>query len=167
MKLGQKLRAQLTIWQPVQDVGICPGEVLLSFDDGPQPDITPRLLDLLQKSRSPCGILYLRKIGPQRAGCSTPDSDRWELDCESWRPSSATCALFREGSAKGNSGLRYRNRGSFGSHLAQDRVLSSRLRCVDTHRETGARPVKQARLPGHALRLGYQRHPAYLSGLDC
>lgn len=49
MKLGQKLRAQSTIWQSVQDVGICPGEVLLSFDDGPQPDITPRLLDLLQK----------------------------------------------------------------------------------------------------------------------
>jgi len=49
LKFVQKLRAKLTIWQPIEDVGICPGEILLSFDDGPHPDVTPRLLDLLQK----------------------------------------------------------------------------------------------------------------------
>jgi peptidoglycan/xylan/chitin deacetylase (PgdA/CDA1 family) len=49
MQFAQRLRAQWTIWQRVQDVGIGRGEVLLSFDDGPQPDITPRLLDVLHK----------------------------------------------------------------------------------------------------------------------
>src|SRR5260370_12993741 len=49
MTFAQKCRAQWTIWQRVQDVGLRRGEVLLSFDDGPQPDITARLLDVLQK----------------------------------------------------------------------------------------------------------------------
>jgi peptidoglycan/xylan/chitin deacetylase (PgdA/CDA1 family) len=49
MSFAQKWRAQWTIWQQVQDVGLRRGEVLLSFDDGPQPDITTRLLDVLQK----------------------------------------------------------------------------------------------------------------------
>jgi len=49
MQFAQKCRAQWTIWQRVQDVGLRRGEVLLSFDDGPQPDITARLLDVLQK----------------------------------------------------------------------------------------------------------------------
>jgi peptidoglycan/xylan/chitin deacetylase (PgdA/CDA1 family) len=49
MKIAQRLRAQWTIWQRVQDVGIGRGEILLSFDDGPQPDITARLLDVLHK----------------------------------------------------------------------------------------------------------------------
>jgi len=49
VKIAQRLREQWTIWQRVQDVGIRRGEVLLSFDDGPQPEITPRLLDVLRK----------------------------------------------------------------------------------------------------------------------
>src|SRR5260370_32414027 len=49
MTFAQKCRAQWTIWQRVQDVGLRRGEVLLSFDDGPQPDITARLLDVLQR----------------------------------------------------------------------------------------------------------------------
>src|SRR5258708_39576670 len=49
VQFAQNLRAQWTIWQRVQDVGLRAGEILLSFDDGPQPDITARLLDVLQK----------------------------------------------------------------------------------------------------------------------
>jgi peptidoglycan/xylan/chitin deacetylase (PgdA/CDA1 family) len=48
MKIAQRLRAQWTIWQRVEDVGIRRGEIFLSFDDGPQPDITARLLDVLR-----------------------------------------------------------------------------------------------------------------------
>jgi peptidoglycan/xylan/chitin deacetylase (PgdA/CDA1 family) len=47
VKLAQRLRARWTIWQRVEDVGIERGEVLLSFDDGPHPEITARLLDAL------------------------------------------------------------------------------------------------------------------------
>jgi peptidoglycan/xylan/chitin deacetylase (PgdA/CDA1 family) len=49
MRFAQRLRARWTIWQRIQDAGIGRGEILLSFDDGPQPDITPRLLDVLQR----------------------------------------------------------------------------------------------------------------------
>jgi peptidoglycan/xylan/chitin deacetylase (PgdA/CDA1 family) len=47
MKLVQGLRRNWTIWQSRHAVGIAPGEVLLTFDDGPDPDVTGRLLDVL------------------------------------------------------------------------------------------------------------------------
>ena len=49
MTIAQRLRAQWTIWQRVEDVGIRRGEIFLSFDDGPQPEITAQLLDVLRK----------------------------------------------------------------------------------------------------------------------
>ncbi len=49
VQFAQNLRARWTIWQRVQDVGIGRGEILLSFDDGPHPTVTARLLDVLQK----------------------------------------------------------------------------------------------------------------------
>jgi peptidoglycan/xylan/chitin deacetylase (PgdA/CDA1 family) len=49
MKFAQRLRAHWTIWQAVEDVGIGRGEILLTFDDGPDPDVTPQLLDVLKK----------------------------------------------------------------------------------------------------------------------
>jgi peptidoglycan/xylan/chitin deacetylase (PgdA/CDA1 family) len=52
MKFAQRLRAHWTIWQRVQDVGIGRGEILLSFDDGPHPDVTARLLDVLEKENT-------------------------------------------------------------------------------------------------------------------
>jgi peptidoglycan/xylan/chitin deacetylase (PgdA/CDA1 family) len=44
-----RLRQQWTIWQSIEAVGIAGGEILLSFDDGPNPidDTTARLLDIL------------------------------------------------------------------------------------------------------------------------
>ncbi|HTD14250.1 MAG TPA: polysaccharide deacetylase family protein [Chthoniobacterales bacterium] len=43
------LRQQCTIWHSIETVGVCAGEILLSFDDGPNPidDTTARLLDIL------------------------------------------------------------------------------------------------------------------------
>jgi peptidoglycan-N-acetylglucosamine deacetylase len=43
------LRHRCTIWQSIETVGIAGGEILLSFDDGPNPidDTTARLLDIL------------------------------------------------------------------------------------------------------------------------
>jgi peptidoglycan/xylan/chitin deacetylase (PgdA/CDA1 family) len=49
MSLAQELRAQWTIWQRVEDVVINQGEVLLTFDDGPHPETTPRLLEVLEQ----------------------------------------------------------------------------------------------------------------------
>jgi peptidoglycan/xylan/chitin deacetylase (PgdA/CDA1 family) len=49
VQFTQNLRAQWTIWQRIQDVGLRRGEILLSFDDGPHPTVTARLLDVLQK----------------------------------------------------------------------------------------------------------------------
>jgi peptidoglycan/xylan/chitin deacetylase (PgdA/CDA1 family) len=49
MRLAQRVRAHWTIWQRVQDVGIAKGEILLSFDDGPDPEVTSPLLDVLEK----------------------------------------------------------------------------------------------------------------------
>ena len=49
MTFARRLRAQWTIWQRIEDVRLGQGEILLSFDDGPHPDVTPRLLDVLQK----------------------------------------------------------------------------------------------------------------------
>ena len=49
MSLAQRMRAHWTIWQRIQDVAIARGEILLSFDDGPHPETTARLLDLLEK----------------------------------------------------------------------------------------------------------------------
>jgi len=51
MKLGRELRGRWTIWQRVEDVAIHRGEVLLSFDDGPDPEITGRLLDVLEREK--------------------------------------------------------------------------------------------------------------------
>ena len=48
MNLGLRLRKKWTIWQPVDSVQIACGEVLLSFDDGPDPEVTGRLLDVLK-----------------------------------------------------------------------------------------------------------------------
>lgn len=47
--MPSRLRARWTIWQSVEEAGIRPGEILLSFDDGPNPidDTTSRLLDAL------------------------------------------------------------------------------------------------------------------------
>jgi peptidoglycan/xylan/chitin deacetylase (PgdA/CDA1 family) len=61
VKLAQKLRAQWTIWQRIQDVGIGRSEILLSFDDGPQPDMTTRLLDVLQKKGIRAGFCVCGK----------------------------------------------------------------------------------------------------------
>jgi peptidoglycan/xylan/chitin deacetylase (PgdA/CDA1 family) len=49
--LLNRLRAQGTIWQPIEAVGLAAGEILLSFDDGPNPfdDATARLLDTLRQ----------------------------------------------------------------------------------------------------------------------
>jgi peptidoglycan/xylan/chitin deacetylase (PgdA/CDA1 family) len=49
--LLKRLRARWTIWQSIEDVGVQPGEVVLSFDDGPNPvdDTTARLLDILKQ----------------------------------------------------------------------------------------------------------------------
>jgi peptidoglycan/xylan/chitin deacetylase (PgdA/CDA1 family) len=43
------LRQQCTIWHSIETVGVCSGEILLSFDDGPNPidATTARLLDIL------------------------------------------------------------------------------------------------------------------------
>ena len=43
------LRQQCTIWHSIETVGVCAGEILLSFDDGPNPidATTARLLDIL------------------------------------------------------------------------------------------------------------------------
>jgi peptidoglycan/xylan/chitin deacetylase (PgdA/CDA1 family) len=49
MNFARSWRARWTIWQRVQDVAINQGEVLLSFDDGPHPETTPRLLDVLEQ----------------------------------------------------------------------------------------------------------------------
>jgi len=49
MNFARKLRARWTIWQRVQDVGIDVGEILLTFDDGPDQDITPELLGVLEQ----------------------------------------------------------------------------------------------------------------------
>jgi peptidoglycan/xylan/chitin deacetylase (PgdA/CDA1 family) len=45
------LRARFTIWQSIETVGIAAGEILLSFDDGPNriDDTTARLLDTLSQ----------------------------------------------------------------------------------------------------------------------
>lgn len=45
----QSLRARCTIWQPIEAVGLAGGEIVLSFDDGPNPidNTTARLLDTL------------------------------------------------------------------------------------------------------------------------
>jgi hypothetical protein len=45
----KSLRSRWTIWQSIETVGIETGEILLSFDDGPNPidDTTARLLDVL------------------------------------------------------------------------------------------------------------------------
>lgn len=45
----EKLRARCTIWHSIETVGVSFGEILLSFDDGPNPidDTTARLLDIL------------------------------------------------------------------------------------------------------------------------
>jgi peptidoglycan/xylan/chitin deacetylase (PgdA/CDA1 family) len=45
------LRQQCTIWHSIETVGLSPGEILLSFDDGPNPidDTTARLLDILRQ----------------------------------------------------------------------------------------------------------------------
>ncbi|MBV8211818.1 MAG: polysaccharide deacetylase family protein [Verrucomicrobia bacterium] len=47
----KKLRARCTIWHSIETVGIAAGEILLSFDDGPNPiaNTTARLLDVLQQ----------------------------------------------------------------------------------------------------------------------
>jgi peptidoglycan/xylan/chitin deacetylase (PgdA/CDA1 family) len=44
-----RLRQHFTIWQSRESAGVTPGEILLSFDDGPNPidDTTGRLLDIL------------------------------------------------------------------------------------------------------------------------
>ena len=68
MKIARRLRAHSTIWQSVQEAGIYPGEVLLSFDDGPQPGITPRLLDLLQREHVPAAFCICGK-----SVCTAPD----------------------------------------------------------------------------------------------
>jgi peptidoglycan/xylan/chitin deacetylase (PgdA/CDA1 family) len=49
MNLARELRARWTIWQSAETVGISPGEVMLSFDDGPNSETTQRLLDVLAK----------------------------------------------------------------------------------------------------------------------
>jgi peptidoglycan-N-acetylglucosamine deacetylase len=48
MNLEPRLRRKWTIWQPVESVEIACGEVMLSFDDGPDPEVTGRLLDVLR-----------------------------------------------------------------------------------------------------------------------
>jgi peptidoglycan/xylan/chitin deacetylase (PgdA/CDA1 family) len=47
------LLARCTIWQHIEDVGLFPGEILLSFDDGPNlvADTTSRLLDTLKTEK--------------------------------------------------------------------------------------------------------------------
>ena len=49
MELLKKLRARCTIWQSIETAAVSAGEILLSFDDGPNPidDTTARLLDTL------------------------------------------------------------------------------------------------------------------------
>jgi peptidoglycan/xylan/chitin deacetylase (PgdA/CDA1 family) len=49
MNFVRQWRAQWTIWKSVKDVGIRAGEVMLSFDDGPCSEVTPRLLDVLER----------------------------------------------------------------------------------------------------------------------
>ena len=51
MDLLKKLRAQCSIWQSIGSVGLAAGEILLSFDDGPNPidETTGRLLDSLRQ----------------------------------------------------------------------------------------------------------------------
>jgi peptidoglycan/xylan/chitin deacetylase (PgdA/CDA1 family) len=46
-----RLRQRFTIWQSRESVQVTPGEILLSFDDGPNPidDTTARLLDILRQ----------------------------------------------------------------------------------------------------------------------
>ena len=48
MRFVHRLRSKWTIWLPVSSVGIAPREVLLTFDDGPDPQVTRRLLDVLK-----------------------------------------------------------------------------------------------------------------------
>jgi peptidoglycan/xylan/chitin deacetylase (PgdA/CDA1 family) len=47
----RSLRARCTIWQSIDTVGVAAGEILLSFDDGPNriDDTTARLLDTLSQ----------------------------------------------------------------------------------------------------------------------
>ncbi len=47
----RSLRAQCTIWQSIEDVGLSSGEILLSFDDGPNriDNTTARLLETLSQ----------------------------------------------------------------------------------------------------------------------
>jgi peptidoglycan/xylan/chitin deacetylase (PgdA/CDA1 family) len=47
----KSLRARCSIWQSIGTVGLAAGEILLSFDDGPNPidDTTARLLDSLRQ----------------------------------------------------------------------------------------------------------------------
>jgi peptidoglycan/xylan/chitin deacetylase (PgdA/CDA1 family) len=49
MSLVRQWRARCTIWQRIEGAGIGQGEVLLTFDDGPCPEVTPRLLDVLER----------------------------------------------------------------------------------------------------------------------
>jgi peptidoglycan/xylan/chitin deacetylase (PgdA/CDA1 family) len=49
VSLARQWRARWTIWKNVKEVGIRNGEVILSFDDGPYPEVTQRLLDVLQR----------------------------------------------------------------------------------------------------------------------
>jgi peptidoglycan/xylan/chitin deacetylase (PgdA/CDA1 family) len=49
VNLAEKLRTHWTIWQRAEDVSIAKREILLTFDDGPHPEITARLLDVLEQ----------------------------------------------------------------------------------------------------------------------
>ena len=57
------LLARYTIWQHIEDVGLLPGEILLSFDDGPNlvADTTSRLLGALKTENVPAAFCVCGK----------------------------------------------------------------------------------------------------------
>jgi hypothetical protein len=41
------------------DMAYRPGKVVLTFDDGPDPDFTPRILDILKKEKVPASFFVV------------------------------------------------------------------------------------------------------------
>jgi peptidoglycan-N-acetylglucosamine deacetylase len=65
-----RLRQLCTIWHTVETVGIARGEILLSFDDGPNPidDTTARLLDVLERETVRAAFCVCGKSISEAAG---------------------------------------------------------------------------------------------------
>jgi peptidoglycan/xylan/chitin deacetylase (PgdA/CDA1 family) len=43
----------------IRRYGTSPKKVVLTFDDGPDPDFTPRILDILQKEKVPAAFFVV------------------------------------------------------------------------------------------------------------